>query len=115
MNHLNNYFQKGAIIFVIVMLIIIPNLHVCSSIGSYQTSSPAITVINTLFHQPSDNPIDPRFGVVTFLIAVGVLAIAGVSGVALSVLTSSSKASVDNQPNYFNETYRKYDFSGFDN
>ena len=43
MKQVNNYLKNGALIFVVFMLLAIPNLHVYSTIGSYQTSSSAIT------------------------------------------------------------------------
>ena len=43
MKQVNNYLKKGTLILAIIMLLAIPNLPVYSSIGSYQTSSSAIT------------------------------------------------------------------------
>ena len=44
MNHFNNYFKKGVVILVMIMLILmsIPNMLVCSAVGSYKTYSTAI-------------------------------------------------------------------------
>ena len=115
MNHLNNYFQKGAIIFVIVMLITIPNLHVCSSIGSYQTSSPAI-MANKYFqfdHLPHEFSLS--LGMAAVLLTVGAVLVASiVSGALLGATVASNNARLP-QLNYFDEAYAKYDFSGFDN
>ena len=44
MKQVNNYLKNGALIIVVVMLLVIPNFHVYSSIGSYQIASSAISV-----------------------------------------------------------------------
>ena len=116
MNHLNNYFQKGTIIFVIVMLITIPNLHVCSSIGSYQTSSPAIMANKHFQSDHLPHEFSLSLGMAAALVAVAAVVVAIISSgvLAASVVVTSNKAQPP-QLNYFDKAYAKYDFSGFDN
>ena len=108
MKKLNHYFQKGAIVFVIVMLITIPNLHVSSSVNNYQTSSPAITANKQFDHSRQMKSFS--------LVGVGI--VFGIAAVYASILIAGLAVANKvpfSQPNYFDEVYAKYDFSEFDN
>ena len=115
MKKLNHYFQKGAIVFVIVMLITIPNLHVFSSIHSYQTSSPAI-MANKHYQSDHSRQMDSFILCMGSFIGLGVIFAAPI----IAGLAVASKAHFS-QPNHFfdedevDEVYAKYDFSEFDN
>ena len=63
MKKINNYLKKGIISFVpIIMLLVIPNLDVYSSIGSYQSASRAITANkNYTFLNNADSWVKNKF------------------------------------------------------
>ena len=111
MKKLNHYFQKGAIVFVIIMLITIPNLHVFSSIHSYQTSSPAITA-NKYYQSDHSRQTFALGGIgLMFLFFVGF------AGLVTGGVLGANKVRHQqlHQLNSFDEVYAKYDFSEFDN
>ena len=116
MNYLNNYFQKGVVAFIIMMLLVIPNMRGYSSIGSYQSSSPAI-LANSIYDRHTEKK--------TFLAAVASVVItciaisaAGAYAVAVSLHDIEDREYVLPPilaSKTFNEDYMKYDFAQFDN
>ena len=116
MDYLINHFKKVLIIFIVIMLLIIPNMHVYSFIGRYETSSQAITA-NSYYNSLLDShekTVCCWPGAVG-LGAFAVLAIATiVAGIAIKAIEDhgGNKALLYNS---FDENYTKYDFSYFDN
>ena len=117
MNQLNNYFKNGALILVVVMLITIPNMHVYSSIGSYQIVSSAAIVANKV-HQPF--PVSDYANITDL---GGIFAISSEAveyGIAHGLLSDPSSYDPSSYGYYttrgsISKNYAKYDFSGFDN
>ena len=124
MKQTNEYLKKGTLILAIIMLLAIPNLPVYSSIGSYQTSSSAITANKNYmsFAAANGTTIDMIADLLTN------------SSISLRLAHSTDLYSnaieriMANEANqahghhghplasrYATETYAKYDFSGFDN
>ena len=116
MGYLINHFKKVLIIFIVVMLLIIPNMRVYSFVGRYETSSQAITA-NSYYNSLLDShektvccwPGAVGFGVFAVL-AITVI----VAGIAIKAIEDDhgGKALLYNS---FDENYTKYDFSDFDN
>ena len=112
MNQLNNYLKNGALILAVVMLITILNMHVYSSIGSYQTASSAI-VANKV-HQPF--PVSDYTSRLTEIGGVFALTIEGLEATAARALIGLPSSEVGCYPTRsISKNYAKYDFSGFDN
>ena len=109
MNYSNNYFQKGIVILVATTLLTIPNLQVFSSIGSYQTSSRAITVNNS-YHDHSLNPLKDK----PFMLSICVSSLIDLAVISYSVATFVVNSG-NVQTGFPDENYAKYDFSKFDN
>ena len=113
MKHLNNYLQKGVVILIATMLLVIPNMNVYSSIGNYETSSSAIIANNDQEHPKkiNDRPFFPAFALVGIIIGA---VVAGSVGAVVGTELASEFGS--SQPSYVvDENYVKYDFSQFDN
>ena len=114
MNHLSNYFQKAAVILVIVIALIIPNMRVYSFVGKYEVSSSAIAA-NNHYSQNSlqvEKPIAPAI--------VSVLLVAVIIGSGLAVgLTENQKHQGGVNPilsfRSSDKEYASHDFSQFDN
>ena len=110
------HFKKGIVIIVIVMLIIIPNMSIYSSVGSYKTHSQAITANDNhklipKIGRPSGLPfILGVAGTVAFFSIIG----SAVGLVITSGLVSQAKASQLIPNKTIDENYDKYDFSQFD-
>ena len=135
MKKLNHYFQKGVIVFVIIMLITIPNLQhaASSSISSYQTSSPAITANNNreLWSNSKESPFIAGAICVADLIGgvVGLALIGAYVGTSFASGKSVAEIATDitslgligvngkslSVSKNVKENYVKYDFSEFDN
>ena len=130
MKHSNNYFQKGIIVLVVAMLLTIPNMRVYSTVGSYQTLSPAITA-NTdyKFSHSIEKPNAALFAG-NVAVASSVLGIAGAAALAMAI--GGDEALLSALAGLFSfchndiftkemsivnsgENYTKYDFSKFDN
>ena len=134
MKQINNYLKKGALILVAFMLLVIPNLHVYSSIGSYQIASSAIIANKNCSNKNnkffSKNYIcyndylingfyeDDRMGIIVENhiaqypdIYAKALAHAKIIAEILSC-SYNGHFSTSKKPA---KTYAKYDFSGFDN
>ena len=112
MNQLNNYFKNGALILAVVMLITIPNMHVYSSIGSYQIVSSAAIVANKV-HQPF--PVSDYANITDL---GGIFAISSEAveyGIAHGLLSDPSSYGYYPTRGSISKNYAKYDFSGFDN
>ena len=124
MKQTNEYLKKGTLILAIIMLLAIPNLPVYSSIGSYQTSSSAITA-NKNYMPFTKNGVNRIADVFTGLSTdqlIGVyLALPVESSNPLEEAIERLMANEDGHhghplaSRYATETYAKYDFSGFDN
>ena len=112
MKEVNDYLKKGAIILVVGMLLAIPNLHVYSSIGSYQTKSKAITANKN--HQLFE---------ITNCYGQDVLVAAALPAkYSVDIARAFAKFMVRDYhaydcslPKQVMKNYAKYDFSGFDN
>ena len=128
MKQVNNYLKKGALILVAFMLLVIPNLHVYSSIGSYQIASSAIIANKNNKFFTINNYIDCDFiinenettgqgKIIENHIAqypdIYAKALAHAKIIA-EILSCSYNGhfSTSKKPA---KTYAKYDFSGFDN
>ena len=115
MKHLNNHFQKGVIVFVILMVSIIPNMKIYSFIGSYKMSSMAITVNNT--HKYSsltkEKPFVSLIETVILEVAFWALVASIIGGAVTAIVLGVQKGSIAN--NNIDANYVKYDFSKFDN
>ena len=117
MNQLSSYLKRGVLILVASMLIIIPNLDVCSSIGNYQAVSSAIKANDRYAHHNSSND-----RLLWFPAAVigGVIGIVGVV-VSVVVVTAAveyhqmGSKTIPSSLNRFRVHYAKHDFSQFDN
>ena len=109
-NYLNYHFQKGIVVLVATMLLTIPNMKVYSSIGSYQTSSKAITVNNS-YHDHSLNPLKDRPFFLLSICGSSLIDVALVGYFVAALVVNLG--SVDTR--FPNENYAKYDFSQFDN
>ena len=120
MNYLNNHFQKGIIVIVVAMLLTIQNMRVHSFIGSYQTSSLAITINNNYKkHTCSiEKLMYPAVVMVAKSVAVGLGVLASI-GAFLYIVVSEVKSLVGKSflplTSDFFDDYDKYDFSKFDN
>ena len=119
MKHSNNYFQKGIIVLVIAMLLTIPNIRVYSAIGSYQTSSPAITANN----KKHPNTEGMMIGLDAIAFAIGIICVASAVGFLVAGLgieefvhiSVSVGGKATERPDLVIKNYHKYDFSQFDN
>ena len=108
-----NHFQNLCIALVVIMIMVIPNLHVYSSMGNYQLSSQAITANNDYkkYSKPIGRPsaliggLGLGFSVGTIMILASALAL---TKVAIGV-------SINNVFLKNNQDYAAYDFSQFDN
>ena len=120
MKPVNSYFQKASIIFIVIMLLVILNLHAYSAVGSYQTVSMAITanesyqplVVNDdLFETRSVtiNDINSRYDASRYNDHQSIFDVLGADDLKAIIghFASGSKHIV--------KDYTKYDFSGFDN
>ena len=118
-----NYFQKAAVILIALMLLSIPNLHVYSSVGSYQTISNAIKA-NTNYKQYLHSIEEQRL--VAIFYHPTTCNILGISGDVVELIVNNvlslnhnnvgdSSTSSDHALSLKTKTYTKYDFSGFDN
>ena len=112
MNQLNNYLKNGALILVVAMLITIPNMHVYSSIGSYQIVSSAIAA----------NRVHQSFVISNYAntedFANVILAISGEVyeyAIAHGLLSDPSSYGYYPTCKTISKPYAKYNFSGFDN
>ena len=95
MNHLSNYFQRGAVILLVaIMLLTIPNMNVYSSIGSFQTTSTALTANQSqkLYSSTNDRPFIV-IGIPSILMAVGAIGVLG-AAVGMSVASGRSATQV---------------------
>ena len=109
-----NHFQKGVIVFVALMILTIPNLHIHSFIGSYQTSSSAITANNTYkYFLPKSEPTVLIIEQVALMGAVVVLiGLAVIGGTVAAAVLGVQKGSIAKN---IDANYAKHDFSKFDN
>ena len=119
MNHFKNHFQKVCVALVVIMIAVIPNLHVYSSMGNYQLSSQAIIANND--YKKCSKPIEKPsvliggFGtgpIVSIAVAASLFAVAIASTVVFAAVASIeyNSAFIKNDRNY-----SKYNFSQFDN
>ena len=129
MKALNNYFQKATAILVVFMLLVIPNLHVYSSIGSYKIASSAITANNTLIitqpeckkcsYQQNERQVT-YFGMPATMVRAGdrafyeYLASQGID-ISDALDRLAKEESTCGYYSFKNKNYVKYDFSDFDN
>ena len=114
MKQTNNYFKNGALILVVAMLITIPNMHVYSSIGSYQIVSSAAIVANKV-HQPF--PVSDYANIITEIGGIFGITIEGIEETVVRALIGlpSTDFGCPQVHGIISKTYAKYDFSGFDN
>ena len=112
MKQTNNYFKNGALILVAAMFLVIPNLNVYSSIGSYKIASSAIVankVHQTFVISNHDNTED----LANVILAITV---EGLEETAVRALMGLPLSEFGYYPTRaISKTYAKYDFSGFDN
>ena len=112
MNHFKNHFQNLCITLVVIMIMVIPNLHVYSSMGNYQLSSQAIIANNDYKKcpKPIEKPsvliggVGVGVSIGTIMVFATALALANLAGVSLSNVFLKN-----------NQDYTMYDFSQFDN
>ena len=128
MEQVNNYLKKGALILVVVMLLVIPSLHVYSSIGSHQIVSSAITanknhqILNIADHWFKNNKLLSEADC-SYLLAIGLIqdetmrqaAIWSAVNLLGCVLKAQETQGHSLASKYVAKNYTKYDFSGFDN
>ena len=113
MNHFKNHFQNLCITLVVIMIIVIPNLHVYSSIGNYQISSQAIIANND--YKKCSKPIEKPsvlIGGMGVGVSVGTIMVLATALALANVAASTSLNSVFLKNN---QNYATYDFSQFDN
>ena len=112
MNHFKNHFQKVSIALVVIMIMVIPNLHVYSSMGNYQLSSQAI-IANNDYEKCSKSIEKPSalLGGLGLGFSVGTIVVLA-SSLALAVAIGASLGNVFLKNN---QDYAAYDFSQFDN
>ena len=120
----SNYFQKG-VILIIAILLAIPNMRTYLVIGSYQTYSQSITA-NHYFEYPSAVGKIPKnlSAIVASLAIVGIFFTIS-SAFAVAYAVRNHQANIGGRDIYvgrhilkfntFDSSYRKYDFSEFDN
>ena len=108
MYKLNKQIKTGTLIFIIAMSLIMSNMNFQSIIGSYQTSSQAITANNNYNKSPikdrSNTSVAREQGVALAVLGIAIVA-AFVIGVGV----------VQTPPVIINKDYAKYNFSQFDN
>ena len=126
MKQVNNYLKKGALILMAFMLFVIPNLHVYSSIGSYQIASSAIianknnTPLNNINHSVNNKRIVNIFGVEVTMDGVTYTDYESYNGIITYIVGILNDEKMQESQGcsafkYFTKPYAKYDFSGFDN
>ena len=117
-NQLKNHFQKGIIILVATLLLAIPNTRIHSFIGSYQTSSIALTANDgyekSLLEEKNISALGLGLGLgLGAIIAVGFVALVVIGVISEStdsIFPESIPSKIVDQMGY-----KKYDFSKFDN
>ena len=115
-----NLFQNGIIFLIVMMLLVIPNMQIYSSIGNYQTYSMAITANNYLKHSYSGKKKIPKSLTCVF-VNLSLFGIFVSLAIAFSVAYSSRYPQSVNRDIYggrfleFVNFYEKHDFSKFDN
>ena len=103
------------------MLITIPNLHVYSSIGSYQVLSEAITVLNKKHTLIKIGGYDTHYPDITCInIGIDIIGIDRSTlddyyNTIFNMLSESNRQGYDKRCNPIVDKYIKYDFSDFDN
>ena len=116
-NQLKNHFQKGIIILVATLLLAIPNTRIHSFVGSYQTSSIALTA-NDRYKKSLLEEKNISALVVGLELGLGaIIAVSFVALVAIGVVAESSDSIFSESVPYkiIDGNYKKYDFSKFDN
>ena len=108
------YLQKGIIVLVIAMLLTIPNMHMYSFVGSYQTLSPALTAnTNYKFSHSIEKPEFPAFGIITLF---GVVIASGIALISVALDDDHSIFATPTLPSkIIDENHVEYNFSQFDN
>ena len=115
MNHLSNYFQKGAVILVIVIALIIPNMRVYSFVGKYEVSSFAIAANN---HYSQNSPQVEKPIIAPAIVFVLLVAVIIGSGLAVGLTENQKHQGCVNPILSFrssDQEYASHDFSQFDN
>ena len=125
MKQVNNYLKKGTLILAIIMLLAIPNLPVYSSIGSYQTSSSAITANKNYmsFAAANGTTIDMIADLLTnpsvsLRLALPVEVVEQMLlnyDMWIAELQTNRAHGLPSASKPISKPYAKYDFSGFDN
>ena len=116
MKQSNNYFQKIALALVASILILIPNLNVYSSVGSYRTSSPGISANNHFLLSDENDPpnvsIAPAAAIAVVAFFLASVAVAGLLG---AIVAKGTGLEFYPKNKIIHSDYKKYDFSEFDN
>ena len=119
MSYLINHFEKVLVIFIVVMVLIIPNMNVYSFVGRHETSSQAI-MANELYKSsrlavdPRPVPLLPAIGTsVAIVVSLGAF-IAGM-GIGAFVAMKASKGKLSLTSKYDKKYYQRHGFSKFDN
>ena len=121
MKQTNEYLKKGTLILAIIMLLAIPNLPVYSSIGSYQTSSSAITANKNYipFAAANGTTIDMIADLLTnSSISLRLAHSTDLYSNAIERIMANEANQAHGHPSAskpISKTYAKYDFSSFDN
>ena len=121
MCHLDNHLEKSIIILVITMFLTIPNMHMYSFVGGYQTFSPALTAnASESFSTKKEQLINlPAVAcLITVAAALSVfIGIATATDAIINLAVSDIEVIGAKEPLLFNadEHYEKHDFSKFDN
>ena len=123
MSYLINHFEKVLVIFIVVMVLIIPNMNVYSFVGRHETSSQAI-MANELYKSsrlaadlPRPVPLLAAIGIaVAIIVSLGTF-VAGMGiGAAVAIATiETNKGTLSLISKYDEKDYQRHDFSKFDN
>ena len=114
----SNYFQKG-VVLIIAILLAISNMRTYLVIGSYQTYSQSITA-NHYFEHPFARGKTPKSFDVAAFASLAIFGIFYFASFAFMLYTINHQRNIGRdiyagRHNTFDSSYRKYDFSEFDN
>jgi hypothetical protein len=114
MKNFRGTLPKAVLVMVAIMVIGIPNMKVYSSVGSYNSSSLALTANDTYAQKSSPNELASRDGAFPAILAVA--AGVGLAVVfAVGVIDGWNSVSAQIAYNELSVTHDANDFSKFDN
>ena len=118
----SNYFQKG-VVLIIAILLAISNMRTYLVIGSYKIYSQALTE-NNYFEHPSARGKTPKSFDVAAFASLGIIGIFYFASLAFMLYVVNHQGNINRDIyagrhilkfNTFDSSYRKHDFSEFDN